>query len=803
MSRLIHVAQDLVSELKRRKVFRVAGVYAVVAFVVVQVADIVFPALHLPAWTVTLVVALAILGFPIALVLAWALEVTPDGVKRTEPAPTRAPSANTGGRDSRRIAIGLVVGFFLAVAGLGAYGWISSSESGAAEEGSLDPHRVAVFPFTVRGAEGLDHLGEGMVELLSLSLDGAGPLRTADRNAVLSRVATEGMTSGMGPTEARGVATGFNAGRYILGSIMRVGDDIHLSATWYRTDGEQLGSAQATAQGEHEIQAAIDVLARHAITALAGEGATQREQLAGLTTSSSEALKAYLEGQAALRTWDIERAVAGFQVAVEEDPDFALAHFRLSIAAGFNYQVRLTIDAARRAADLSANLPLRDQHLIRAQLAFVEGRPDDAERLTRQILNEHPDDLDAWYVLGETLFHFNSVRGRSPLEARAPLERVLELGPTASEARFHLVQLVVIERDREVLEALTAEPERYDLVRGTEARYRRIHAYLTDDELPDVANGEGWATTIGTAWILVDLGEFQDAEESLHPFTGANRAPDTRVRTHGSIARIRAIQGQMGAAREALSAIAPLDSVAYHHMPAHVGIVYLPFLPDDDVLREERSREISRLTDLDVADEPDSELPYDHDDDRRLTQEVDRIYRLGLLRAVEGDTIGALEAVAMLDGMEASELLPTQTHDYARAIEAEIARRAGRTHEALRLLEAVEPRGHPSYLVDYTAARERYLRAELLAESGRHAEALAWYETLSIGWGYEDLYFAPAHLGRARALEALDRPEEAAEAYERFLEFWWDADPELQPMVREAQARLEQHPGAGDRDATR
>src|SRR5687768_6631687 len=68
-------------ELRRRKVIRVAAVYAVVAWVVIQIATNTFPALQLPAWAITLVVVLAILGFPIAVVMAWALEITPAGLR--------------------------------------------------------------------------------------------------------------------------------------------------------------------------------------------------------------------------------------------------------------------------------------------------------------------------------------------------------------------------------------------------------------------------------------------------------------------------------------------------------------------------------------------------------------------------------------------------------------------------------------------------------------------------------------------------------------------------------------------------
>ena len=69
-------------ELKRRNVYQVALTYGVVGFVVIQVADVTFPHLRLPPWTVTLVIALVALGFPLSLVLAWAFELTPEGVRR-------------------------------------------------------------------------------------------------------------------------------------------------------------------------------------------------------------------------------------------------------------------------------------------------------------------------------------------------------------------------------------------------------------------------------------------------------------------------------------------------------------------------------------------------------------------------------------------------------------------------------------------------------------------------------------------------------------------------------------------------
>jgi hypothetical protein len=95
----MNALQVLLAELKRRRVFRVAAVYGAAAFVALQAADLVFPRLGLPDWTVTLVVALGVIGLPVALALAWAFDATPDGVRRT------GPAAATSSRRSSRCRV--------------------------------------------------------------------------------------------------------------------------------------------------------------------------------------------------------------------------------------------------------------------------------------------------------------------------------------------------------------------------------------------------------------------------------------------------------------------------------------------------------------------------------------------------------------------------------------------------------------------------------------------------------------------------------------------------------------------------
>ncbi len=134
--------RDFAVELRRRHVFRAAAFYAAAAFVALQLADIVFPALNLPDSATRLVLAIAILGFPLALILAWVYERGAEG--------------------------GLVV---------------TEKRSEAPE---LSPHLIAVVPFLVHGNRELGYLSEGIVDLLTSKLRCAGELRCVDPHALLS-----------------------------------------------------------------------------------------------------------------------------------------------------------------------------------------------------------------------------------------------------------------------------------------------------------------------------------------------------------------------------------------------------------------------------------------------------------------------------------------------------------------------------------------------------------------------------------------------------------------------------------------
>ncbi len=277
-----------------------------------------------------------------------------------------------------------------------------------------------------------------MVDLLGTKIDGAGELRTVDPHVILCCAASEA-GGPADPDAAREVAARFGAGLFVLGSVLAAGSLVQIDASLYDASGGARPVSKASAQGE--VARIFDMVDKLAADLLAGRSrgpATRLTQIAGATTGSFPALKAYLEGENEMRAMRRTAAVEAYQRAVAIDPGFGLAWYRLSVAALWSGRGRLAGEASRQAVRHADRLTERDQLLLEAFAACVNGSNDEAERRFRNIVGSHPDDVEAWYQLGELLFHWGPLRGRPIEESRLAWERLLTLDPKHTNGWVHI-----------------------------------------------------------------------------------------------------------------------------------------------------------------------------------------------------------------------------------------------------------------------------------------------------------------------------------------------------------------------------
>jgi len=294
--------------------------------------------------------------------------------------------------------------------------------------------RVAVLPFAVLAGESFAYLAEGLVDLMSRNLDGAGDLHTVDPGTILTAVGR--YKGALDAARGRDMAREMGAGLFILGSVNAIGPLVRLQAALYDV-ATATDSAQVTGSVEGDSTQLFSLVDRLSgqLMVRRGRGISARlSETAAVTTSSLGALKAYLDGERRLRTASLQgpkldSAIVMFQQAIHADSAFALAYYRMAVAAGWANRHVLSTASAERALTLSDRLAPRDRRLLEAYVNYRRGAAHEAERLYREILRDYPDDLEAAFQLADVQYNYNPLHSRPRSEARDAFNQVLALDP--------------------------------------------------------------------------------------------------------------------------------------------------------------------------------------------------------------------------------------------------------------------------------------------------------------------------------------------------------------------------------------
>lgn len=739
--------RQLFTELKRRKVYRVAATYAVVGFVVIEAADLIFPALRIPDLAYRLVVILVILGFPIALVLAWAFEVTPEGVHRTDAVDGEEAASTTEGRPSgaaSRLAGKVLVG--LGFAGLAvAGGWYLVGAGGESPE--VTEGTVAVLPFEVSGTAA-DEWRDGMVSLLSNGLDGAGSLRAIADRTVFAEWKAAGMSpSGTSSEKSLAVARALGAEHAVIGSAATLGDELQLAADVHATQsGERVDRVDVSGSPD-SVAGLADQLAQKIIEVLAAEAglAPGKIAVAGKLTDSPEALKLYLSGLEHERVPDPEAAIEDYREAIRLDSTFALPYARIGFLGVWVERARG--DALRRAHELSDQLPERERRLVRAlHLGRIEHRTLAAADSLRRLTYDYPDDPAVWRTLGEVVLHEGIANGW--LESEEAHERALQLDPQNTGHYSHYVEPAFVlhhdsalaaQRVAEIPDGQMKELFRLGLeaVFGTEeARERAVARYDTVSiPIPWMAITPLFAPEDVDLYdeVLRRLLERDDLDPSVPP--GWLLMNDLRRGRPGQF--LRDVE-QFEPESETIAELLLLAAVNGVPMPDSLTRRYLApeHLPAEPSLWQ---LELAALYEIELGDLTSVGRLLDH------------------LRSESG--ADAYESSARREAM-------------IQELEGLQAWKQGDLERAARLLSRSNESGITGAL----------WRGDLYRELGELETAERWYRVWLMPIGtYERL---------GQLYEEMDRPEDAADAYRRFVAAWDDADEPLQPRVEAARARI-------------
>src|SRR5438876_7094298 len=323
--------RNFFAELKRRNVYKVADAYAIVGWLLIQIATQVFPFLEIPNWVVRLVIALVAIGFPIALIIAWAFELTPEGIKRTED--VHLPSGSSS--KNRTWIYVAVIGAAISV-GLFFIGRYTAPRTSAAERehppavaGPLPQKSIAVLPLLNESGDPKDeYFSDGLSEELIAALAQIRELKVIGRSSSFRFKERKEEPKTIG--EKLGVAT------LLEGTVRKQGDRVRIVAElinaadgielWTRTFDRELKDIFAV---QEEIAAAVASSLK--VTLLgADERATTKS-----ATKNTEAHNAYLQGHFYLLRRNLEdyrRAIAHYDEAIRLDPDYALAYAERSEA---------------------------------------------------------------------------------------------------------------------------------------------------------------------------------------------------------------------------------------------------------------------------------------------------------------------------------------------------------------------------------------------------------------------------------------------------------------------------------------
>src|SRR6266436_4789402 len=317
--------RNFFAELKRRNVYKVAIAYAVVAWLLMQVASQIFPFFEIPNWGVRLVVLLLMIGFPVAVILAWAFELTPEGIKRTEDVDLSESVRRKTGRKLDFFIIGVLLLVIAILLFQRLHPNVSPAVSSALEKS------IAVLPFDNLSRDPDNaYFSDGIQDEILTKLAGIGDLKVISRKSTAKYKST--------PEDLKTVARELGVATVLEGSVQRAGDRVRVNVQLLEAHADTHLWAKSYDRDLKDVFTVESEIAQEiADTLRAKLLPSQSDALATAPTRDTEAYDLFLKGEyeerqaeRVLTAEPFDRAQTFYRQALARDPNFALAYARLA-----------------------------------------------------------------------------------------------------------------------------------------------------------------------------------------------------------------------------------------------------------------------------------------------------------------------------------------------------------------------------------------------------------------------------------------------------------------------------------------
>lgn len=396
-------------EIKRRKVFRVIAMYAGAAFVIIELINNVVDPLRLPGWLPTLVILLLIVGFPVIAILAWIFDLTPEGIKKTDPLMDSDDNLEATHPDRRKLKLSdIIIIVLIIVVGFLVYPKIFNVDS---LKDARDPDgkiSIAVLPFENLSGDSIYQIWQGGFQnLLITTLSNSEELSVRKYHAindVLHNKKDINLAT-LSPSFAKDLGNKLDVKTLILGNILKAGNKIRINAQLVDAETEEIYKTyKVDGSSENDLFLLADSLSgmikNYIEIKKISDDYNSPAIIGNSLTNSSEAFKHYIRGWDAFKYMELESAIEWFSKAIENDSTFINAYVFISYANlmyGRSVQAKYWVN---KAYDRRDDLAHEEKLALDQLYAYFYESPHEEIKYIKQLIEI--DDLNPmyWHQMG-------------------------------------------------------------------------------------------------------------------------------------------------------------------------------------------------------------------------------------------------------------------------------------------------------------------------------------------------------------------------------------------------------------------